>query len=166
VQMTPATYELFLAIVSADILAVQRALAAGADVNARDELGRNVLSYAALGTAYVTPLSSSFVSDLGFRIDTVHSVKRPRLSERRLDILRLITQQLGLSLYSLNAPMAWAGGVTLLGLMSWLNMPSEIVCLFDFTNGLLEANAMDDHGATPLMCMLSRLLSSIWLIVW
>jgi hypothetical protein len=56
--------------------------------------------------------------------------------------------------------MGWAGGVTLLSLMSWLNMPSEIMCLLDFTHGLLEVNAMDDRGATPLMCMFlqSRLI--------
>lgn len=50
-QMTPATSELFSAIVSADITAVQNALAAGADVNATDGQGRNVVSYAALGAA-------------------------------------------------------------------------------------------------------------------
>ena len=49
--MTPPTAELFGAIVSADIIAVQRALVAGADVNATDEQGRNVVSYAALGPA-------------------------------------------------------------------------------------------------------------------
>ena len=49
--MTPATSELFSAIVSADITAVQNALAAGADVNATDGQGRNVVSYAALGAA-------------------------------------------------------------------------------------------------------------------
>ncbi|KAF8501234.1 hypothetical protein BU17DRAFT_58923, partial [Hysterangium stoloniferum] len=41
--------------------------------------------------------------------------------------------------------------VTLLGLMSWLNMPSEIMCLLEFTGGLMEVNAMDEQGATPLM---------------
>lgn len=57
--------------------------------------------------------------------------------------------------------MAWAGGVTLLSLMSWLNMPSELMCLLDFTHGLLEVNAMDDHGATPLMCMFN-LFPNTW----
>lgn len=49
--MTPVTAALFDAILAADIVAVQRALVAGADVNAADEQGRNVVSYAALGTA-------------------------------------------------------------------------------------------------------------------
>lgn len=49
--MTPTTYDLLRAIVDVDIIGVQNALAAGADVNATDELGRNVVSYAALGSA-------------------------------------------------------------------------------------------------------------------
>jgi len=49
--MTPETYDLFRGVVSADPAAVERALAGGADVNATDELGRNVLTYASLGTA-------------------------------------------------------------------------------------------------------------------
>lgn len=160
-SMSPATYELFRAVITADLFAVHRALAAGADVNASDDLRRNVLSYAAFGTAYVTLPLVLINADHRLSIDAIHAAVQPRLSEQRLDILRLIAQQPELTLYSLNAPMAWAGGVTLLGLMSWLNMPSELVCLLDSTHGLLEVNAMDEHGATPLMCMSSHLLSIV-----
>jgi hypothetical protein len=51
VGMTPATYELFSGILKADVTTLQGALAAGADVNATDKRGRNVVAYAALGTA-------------------------------------------------------------------------------------------------------------------
>ncbi|KAF8588267.1 hypothetical protein K439DRAFT_672818 [Ramaria rubella] len=88
---------------------------------------------------------------VSYRINEIDTAVEPRLSEDRLLILQLISQHPELSLYSLNSPMAWAGGVTLLGLMSWLNMPSEIMCLLDLTQGLLEVNAMDEQGATPLM---------------
>lgn len=78
-----------------------------------------------------------------------------RLSERRLEVLRLVSQHDQLSLYSFNAPLPWAGGVTLLGLMSWLNMPVEIMYFLEFGQGLLEVNAMDEQGAVALMCMYS-----------
>ncbi|KIJ52466.1 hypothetical protein M422DRAFT_202564 [Sphaerobolus stellatus SS14] len=133
--MTPETYNLFRGVVGADAAAVEHALVRGADVNAADELGRNVLTYASLGAA----------------INALECPVQPRLSENRLDVLKLVAEHPQLSLYSLNAPMPWAEGVTLLGLMSWLNMPSEIMCLLEFTQGLMEANAMDNNGATPLM---------------
>ena len=89
-------------------------------------------------------------------IDAIDTIPQPQLSACSLEVLRLITLQPELSLYSLNAPMPWAGGITLLALMSWLNMPLEISCLLELSHGLLEVNAMDDHGATPLMCMLKQ----------
>jgi ankyrin repeat protein len=49
--MTPETHDLFRAVINPDSSIVQQALAAGADINATDELGRNVLAYAALGPA-------------------------------------------------------------------------------------------------------------------
>jgi len=52
----------------------------------------------------------------------------------------------------MNAPWDWARGLTLLGLMSWLNMWHEIPILLESTQGLVEVDAMDEHGATPLMC--------------
>lgn len=95
------------------------------------------------------------------RINSFETAVQPRLSERRINVLKLVAEHPRLSLYSINAPLPWAGGVTLLGLMSWLNMPSEIICLLDITGGLLEVDAMDEHGATPLMCMFN-LLDSIY----
>jgi len=86
------------------------------------------------------------------RINSLETTVQPRLSERRLKVLQLVAEHPEHSLYSFNAPMPWVGGVTLLGLMAWLNMSSEIMCLLEFTQGLLEVNAMDEHGATPLMC--------------
>ena len=151
--MSQETPRLFRAVTSADAIAVQRALAAGADVNATDDRGRNIASYAALGDAYVYPLLLDFFFfTLPHRIDSIDASTQPRLSERRLNILQLILQHPDISLYSLNAPLEWAGGVTLLGLMSWLNMSTEIMCLLEFTQGLVEVNAMDEQGATPLMC--------------
>lgn len=49
--MTPETLDLFRAVVDADVTAVRRALAAGADINATDGKGRNIVSHAALGEA-------------------------------------------------------------------------------------------------------------------
>jgi len=46
---------LFSAVTAADASGVQLALAAGADVNASDKKGRNIVAYAALGDAYVFP---------------------------------------------------------------------------------------------------------------
>ncbi|GJJ08192.1 hypothetical protein Clacol_002400 [Clathrus columnatus] len=133
--MTLESHNLFRAVVAADSTAFREILASGIDVNTVDELGRSVLHYAALGPA----------------INALESQGQVRLSEARLEVLRLISQHDQLSLYSLNAPMAWAGGVTLLGLMSWLNMSMEITYLLEFARGLLEVNAMDEQGATALM---------------
>lgn len=49
--MNLETYDLFKAVVAADAVAVKQAFARGADVNAADELGHNVLHYATLGSA-------------------------------------------------------------------------------------------------------------------
>src|SRR5882724_6653680 len=51
--MSSETQLLFHAVTTADTSDVQRALAAGADVNASDKRGRNIVAYAALGDAYV-----------------------------------------------------------------------------------------------------------------
>lgn len=49
--MSPDTQQLLQAVAAADSVAVREILAAGVDVNGVDELGRNVLHYAALGPA-------------------------------------------------------------------------------------------------------------------
>jgi len=66
--------------------------------------------------------------------------------------MQIVLQHTDISLFSLNSPLAWAGGVTLLGLMSWLNMSTEIKCLLESTQGLVAVDARDEQGVTPLMC--------------
>src|SRR5882724_7666787 len=59
--MSSANLRLFHALNAADSMGVQQALAAGADINATDARGRNVVSYAALGNACVSLLFLDFM---------------------------------------------------------------------------------------------------------
>jgi len=65
--------------------------------------------------------------------------------------MKMVVQSPDLSLYSLNAPLDWARGLTLLGIMSRQDMSTEIMVLLESTRGFIEVDVMDEKAATPLM---------------
>lgn len=126
---------LLQAAAQADVSAFFAALDAGADVNAEDPSGRNVVGYAIGGERWQDADSSSESYMLG-----------PRLA-----IIKALLRHEKISLSVLNAPIDAMRGITPLGLAAWLNCPDIVRILLSECPGLVSVDGMDSSGATPLM---------------
>ncbi|TFK46128.1 ankyrin [Heliocybe sulcata] len=73
------------------------------------------------------------------------------MTDKRLTVLQLIASHDEMSIYELNAPQHSLNGVTVLGMASWLNLPSAVEVLLRTSSGRLLVDSVDAHGATPLM---------------
>ncbi|KAI6167927.1 hypothetical protein EDD17DRAFT_1685118 [Pisolithus thermaeus] len=115
--------------------AVRDALEAGADINASDSSGRNILTCA-------------LTAD---RWETINASDASFMSEDRLTVLRIALLHPDISLYTLNAPQESINDVTPLGMAAWLGVPHVVKLLLDYSAGAISVDGMDTDGATPLM---------------
>ncbi|EPQ54025.1 ankyrin [Gloeophyllum trabeum ATCC 11539] len=122
--------------IQGDDSGARRALAMGADPKARDAAGRTALTCALAGESWQ---AVGMLPEGSF------------MSEARLNVLRMIVSHADMSIYELNAPQESFNGVTALGMAAWLNLPSALEVLLRSSGGRLLVDAVDAHGATPLM---------------
>ncbi|EKM58187.1 uncharacterized protein PHACADRAFT_252301 [Phanerochaete carnosa HHB-10118-sp] len=123
------------AAAKADVAAFFAAADAGADVNAEDPSGRNVVGCAIAGERW----QDADASAESFMLD------------QRLTILKALLRHDDVSLSVLNAPIDAMRGITPLGLAAWLNSPEIVRMLLCECPGLVTVDGMDSSGATPLM---------------
>ncbi|GJE96574.1 ankyrin repeat domain-containing protein [Phanerochaete sordida] len=126
---------LLQAAAEADETAFLAALDVGADVNAEDPNGHNVVSCAIAGE----------------RWQDVDATAESFMLSQRLAILKALLRHDRISLSVLNAPIEAMRGITPLGLAAWLNAPEVVRMLLCECPGLIAVDGMDASGATPLM---------------
>ncbi|KAG5653639.1 hypothetical protein H0H81_011741 [Sphagnurus paluster] len=114
---------------------VARALEHGADINSLDTAGRTALMCAVAGEHW----QNIDASDASF------------MTPKRLNTIRILLNQPGISLFTLNAPQSSMNGVIPLGMAAWLNMEEAVRLLLQDSSDAVSVDGMDAHGATALM---------------
>lgn len=74
------------------------------------------------------------------------------MSQKRLNIVKMLLAHADISLFTLNAPQSSMNGVIPLGMAAWLNLPQAVRVLLEESAGAVSVDGMDGHGATALMC--------------
>ncbi|TFK62147.1 ankyrin [Pluteus cervinus] len=134
-QLAGEHFDLHLAAVAGDDEGVHQALAAHANVNALDSLGRTALMCAVAGDEW----------------ETVDASDASFMSAKRLNTIRILLGHPDISLLTLNLPHSSMNGVIPLGMAAWLNMPLAVRVLLEESSNCVSVDGMDSHGATALM---------------
>ncbi|PPR05968.1 hypothetical protein CVT24_004632 [Panaeolus cyanescens] len=128
-------YGLHKAALYGDEEGVRRALDDGADVNALDSAGRTSVMCAVAGENW----------------QNIDACDASHMSQKRLNVLKMLLGHADISLFTLNAPQSSMNGVIPLGMAAWLNLPQAVRVLLEESAGAVSVDGMDGHGATALM---------------